>query len=437
MQLTQTQTETETPSPDGATDTRLRDAGRRRWLLRVALVLITTIMGLAIGGAWTTPAAPAVSAVDATAASYGAPGPHTVGITTLDPIDGLPELTHWYPATASTDGEPVSYDQRLLVGGPLSGLAVGFVDGTAVPGAPALDGPPRPLVVIAPGYGVVASSYGWLAEHLASYGFSVVVHEAEETLASAMGDGLWQSAADRPAVLAATVTRLRDRAHAGLAAWDPDRVAVLGHSIGGHAALAVGGARLDTDAFAARCAAGDEDAAWLCDVLVDSLDAIATRAGVAGDAMPLLVDDTDVDAVVSLAGDAYLFDADGLAAMTTPVLAVGGLADTGTPWDLGAGMTATHASSEHRIAVGLDGAEHLVFTGRCDRLRRVTPLVPMDLCDDPDGDRTTRHDVIAHVTTAFLLDTLTDDTSAAAALTAPAPLPATTVTTHGATPDES
>jgi hypothetical protein len=33
----------------------------------------------------------------------------------------------------------------------------------------------------------------------------------------------------------------------------------------------------------------------------------------------------------------------------------------------------------------------------------------MDLCEDPDGDRATRHDVISHVTTAFLLETLTDD----------------------------
>jgi len=100
-------------------------------------------------------------------------------------------------------------------------------------------------------------------------------------------------------------------------------------------------------------------------------------------------------------------------------------------------MTAAHAGSGQRIAVGLEGAEHLVFTGRCDRIRRVTPLVPMDLCDDPDGDRTTRHDVIAHVATAFLLDTLTDDATAATALTDPAPLPGTTVTTDGANPDGS
>lgn len=426
-------TETQTPiaGPDAAADQgdQPRTSRRRRWVRRAALIAVATIAGLVIVGGSITVASPATSTVPATAAPYAADGRHAVGVTTLDAIEGLPQLTHWYPAVPSTDGDHVTYDQRLLAGGPFSGLAVGFVDGAAVADAPVLDGPPQPLVVVAPGYGVAASSYGWLAEHLASYGFSVVVHEAKETLASAMGDGLWQAAADRPAVLAATVTQLRDLARAGLATWDPERVAVLGHSIGGHAALAVGGARLDTVAFAERCADGDEDAAWLCGVLDEHLDAIAARAGVAGDAMPLLVDDTDVDAVVSLAGDAYLFDADGLAAMTTPVLAVGGLADTGTPWDLGAGMTAAHAGSGQRIAVGLEGAEHLVFTGRCDRFRRVTPLIPMDLCDDPDGDRTTRHDVIAHVTTAFLLDTLTDDATAAAALTDPAPLPGTTITT--------
>ena len=419
-----TTTDTTHAAPTEHAPSRVRR--RRRTLL---LGLASTVVVLAVVGASTTAATPAVSDVDPTVATYATPGPHAVGVTALAAPDGLPPLTHWYPATPSTAGEPVVHDQAMLVGGPLGRVAVGVVHGTAVTDAPPADGPAPPLVVVAPGYGVAASSYAWLAEHLASHGFAVVAHEAQETLASAMGDGLWRSAADRPALLAATVVALGDMARDGRASWDPDRVAVLGHSIGGHAALAVGGARLDTDAFAERCATGDEDAAWLCDVLAPHLDAIVSRAGVAGETLPRLAPDTGVDAVVALAGDAYLFDADGLAAMPTPVLAVGGLDDTGTPWGLGAGMTVAHAGSADRLAVGLEGAEHLVFTGRCDRVRRVTPLVPMDLCEDPDGDRTTRHDVVAHVTTAFLLGTLTGDDAAAATLQHAADLPLTTVTT--------
>ncbi|MBY5163645.1 alpha/beta hydrolase family protein [Salsipaludibacter albus] len=212
---------------------------------------------------------------------------------------------------------------------------------------------------------------------------------------------------------------------------------MLGHSIGGHAALAVGGARLDTNAFADRCDAGvpgdsvDDEAAWLCGVLAPNLDALARRVGLAGTSLPRLAPTTDVDAVVALAGDAYLFDADGLAAMTTPVLAVGGRDDTGTPWDLGAGMTFAHVGSHRRVVGGLEGAEHLVFTGRCDRLRRVTPFVPMGLCDDADGHRATRHDVVAHVPTAFLLDTLAGDDAAGRLLDTPADLPMASIETSG------
>lgn len=404
---------------------------RRRWLRTIVLTLVTTVLGFAVGGATTTAAGPAISDVDAGAVPFAGPGPHAVGVTALPAVDGLPALTYWYPAQAGVDDEPVDYDVRLLVGGPLGGIAVGTVYGRAVVDASVALGPPPPLAVLAPGYGIRASSYGWLAEHLASHGIAVVAHEPEETLASAMGDGLWQSAVDRPAVLSAIIGHLRSRARAGDAAWDAGRVAVIGHSIGGHAALAVGGARLDTEAFAARCDDGDPEAAWLCGVLADELDALGARAGVTGEPRPRLVPDAEVAAVVSLAGDAYLFDRDGLATMTAPVLAIGGLDDTGTPWGLGAGMTVASAGSERRIAVGLAGAEHLVFLGRCDRVRRVTPWIPMDLCEDADGDRATRHDVIAHVTTAFLRDTLMQDPEARAILDAVGDLPDTTFTTIG------
>jgi len=81
----------------------------------------------------------------------------------------------------------------------------------------------------------------------------------------------------RPAVLATTVAHLQDLARTGEAAWDPEWVGALGHSIGGHATLAAGEARLDTVAFANRCDGGDEDAAWLCNVPAPKLDAIDTK----------------------------------------------------------------------------------------------------------------------------------------------------------------
>ena len=46
-------------------------------------------------------------------------------------------------------------------------------------------------------------------------------------------------------------------------------------------------------------------------------------------------------AILPIAGDSYLFDKAGLAKITVPLMAIGGTADTGTPFDLG-GRTGLH-----------------------------------------------------------------------------------------------
>jgi hypothetical protein len=53
-----------------------------------------------------------------------------------------------------------------------------------------------------------------------------------------------------------------------------------------------------------------------------------------------------VTAVISMAGDAYLFDERGLGELTVPVLALGGTVDDGTPYTWGAELTYDHAGSQ-------------------------------------------------------------------------------------------
>jgi predicted dienelactone hydrolase len=78
-----------------------------------------------------------------------------------------------------------------------------------------------------------------------------------------------------------------------------------------------------------------------------------------------------VDAVVSLAGDAALFGAPGLSAVTAPVLVVGGTADADSPFTWSSRLADDSVSSPRKAEVALVGVEHFVFTGGCGSVRRL------------------------------------------------------------------
>jgi predicted dienelactone hydrolase len=123
-----------------------------------------------------------------------------------------------------------------------------------------------------------------------------------------------------------------------------------------------------------------------------------------------------VDAVVSLAGDAYMFDRAGLGELTTPVLAIGGTRDSDTPYQWGTAPTYQHAGSARRVRVALEDAGHMVFTNPCTAVRAVLTIVPNEFCSDRSWDRSRAHTVVAHFTTAFLLAELQQDSTAASQL---------------------
>jgi predicted dienelactone hydrolase len=126
-----------------------------------------------------------------------------------------------------------------------------------------------------------------------------------------------------------------------------------------------------------------------------------------------------VDAIVAMAGDAYLFGEQGLSSVQVPAMLLGGTADTGTPWDWGAKLAFEHISSRERTLVGLEGAEHFVPIASCDDMPFSSDLPEeyrLLLCQDPSWDKTKGLDVIHHLTTAFLRHELARDESAAQAL---------------------
>jgi predicted dienelactone hydrolase len=142
--------------------------------------------------------------------------------------------------------------------------------------APAIGGS-RPLVLLSQGGLRSGPNIGaWMASRLAMRGFVVAMlrqpdphsQSPQETL-----EEIWL----RPADISATLTAIEDDATL-TGQIDANRVGVLGFQIGGTAALALAGARLDASSFAHSCDPGgtEVDCAWFAKAGVDlhAVDAV-------------------------------------------------------------------------------------------------------------------------------------------------------------------
>lgn len=359
---------------------------------------------------------------------YAVHGPFWVGY--WSPINGdgstrPMQMSIWYPAlNPAGKPEQITYsndlkdatmtaDQRIVstYGQALLNAEVDTAKGS------------YPLVVFSHGFTGSAAAYGTLSEHYASYGFVVLAPEHVEAYDESLQD-LWKSAIDRPRDIQQTLDYAEALTAPGgeLAGLiDMERVAVVGHSYGGYTALAAAGAQYDLVAFNDRCAQLPEDDpfAWICTVLVPNEADMAARAGL--EPMPAGLwpsfGDSRVKAIVSMAGDSYFFDKAGLAKITIPVMALGGTADTGTPYDWGVKPTYDYAASEQKALVTFINGEHMIFGIPCERLPWALDNPAYNfICYDPVWDKARSLDLALHFSTAFLLDMLNGDPTAHDAL---------------------
>jgi predicted dienelactone hydrolase len=357
---------------------------------------------------------------------FSAPGPHAVGVQRMA-ISSEPtlEMSVWCPATHLEDGAtPTAYRYAVKMGLPLGTVTFATYAGEAQRDAlPNLAAGPYPLVLLSPGFSLGAEAYAWLAEHLASYRLVVMAPDHQEDMDSNL-DALWQATIKRPRDIQAVLAYVDEQVQAG-GAFDgqinPEHLAIVGHSYGGYTALAAAGARIDTAALTSHCAAAQAEehpAAWLCEKLVSHLDDMARLAGLNETPAGLWPawGDARVDAVVPLAGDAFMFGAEGLVEVTAPVLAMGGTNDKDAPFAWGTLAAYEHASSPAKALVALEGAEHMLFTGPCERLAWYLRTFASEFCKDTDWDRPYAHDLVKHFTTAFLLAKLRGEADAADAL---------------------
>lgn len=394
-------------------------------LRRLALAAAIAVAALGtLAGAWRLYEAAAMVRPDATAgSSYGALGPYPVGARNgvVRGDGGLP-VTVWYPASDDGRGEVRSsyaYSLKWFVRLDRVARVAGRARWNA-PFDPSLG--PRPLVLLSPGFTVGRSGYAWLAERLASHGLVVVAPEHAEVMTESL-DAFWRAAVTRPRDARAVLDWATAEASTGLlqGVVDVDRIAVIGHSLGGYTALAVAGARIDVEAVRTTCEqahASEHANAWLCDLLLDHASDMAAVAGLGAPPAGLWPSwrDRRVDAVVTMAGDAFPFGPAGLASVSVPVLAMGGTSDTGTPYAWGTEPTYAHVASARAVRATFDGAEHMIFAAGCGAAPFLRLVGRGMLCGDATWDVDRAHDAIAQLTVAFLLAELTGDRAAAASL---------------------
>ena len=173
--------------------------------------------------------------------------------------------------------------------------------------------------------------------------------------------------------------------------------------------------------FEAHCLKAIEEtdpAAWLCEMFLPHMNDMAELAGL--DAIPADLwptwADSRVDAIVSMAGDAFFFGQDGLSKIDIPVMAIGGTADKDSPFTWGTHPTYEYAASRAKVEIALHDAEHMIFTGECESIPWYLKFFSGEFCSDPIWNRGYAHALTKHFTTAFLLAELRQDQKAVSAL---------------------
>ena len=291
------------------------------------------------------------------------------------------EVLLWYPAApggkALLEGE-----NRLFKGTPAR------QDAPAAPGR-------YPLLLLSHGSGGNAANMGWLAGPLAQQGYIVAAPNHPGTTTADSTPEATMRIWERPADISAVLTALLNQPD-WQARIQPDRVAVLGFSLGGHTALALAGARVNLDRYARYC----EDPAamtvrlgecrWLASSPVGLRQLDPTRFGQS------FKDPRIQQAIAIDPGLAQAFEVDSLHSITVPVHIV----------NLGRPGTHPRAVAAAPLAQAIPGSSyatvpdaiHFSFLRECQANGRAILAKegdPDPLCDD--GGSRSRADIHAEL----------------------------------------
>lgn len=299
----------------------------------------------------------------------------------------------WYPAKGSRTPTPVG-DNPAFVSLPV------VKDAQPTPGR-------HPLVVMSHGYGGNWTNQAWLADALVRQGYIVAATNHPGTTSrdmnTPMSGRLWERPHDLSRVIDAL---LMDSALASLIA--SDRIAVIGHSLGGWTAIEIAGGRLDPGRLTADCQTHPVLAACAVYREIHAGEDSASKAMLGTD-----LKDMRVKAAVSLdLGLARGFDPASLAAVDVPVLVIAaGAPNPKIPARLESGYLADHLPAATTRYVELADAAHFSFLPICKpgAAAMIEEETPGDgiVCQDGGGhDRAAIHQQVADLIIAFLMDAL-------------------------------
>ena len=361
-------------------------------LIRLALAGLAAIGS---GGA----APPSIPGVDAP--ELAALGPDKVGFRTVrlihraqpdfssaDPAsakaDRILTVDLWYPASVRRGARAATYRATFWGEPPLA--AVSFtVPGLAIPGA-APRGKGHPLVILSHGYSNAPAAMTWLTENLASKGYVVAgIHHQDPNPYVISAEARAVPNYNRPSDIAFVVAELSARLGDQI---DPANVALIGYSQGGYGVLTAGGASLDPAGPNMALVPGG----WL-----------RKHARSAGEAAAFKV--PGVKAIVALAPAGGVprsaWGAEGLAALTVPLLLIQGDADPVVDYQQGALAVFKGAVRANRYLLTYLQAGHSVALNPAPLQMRGS-VWDLDWFEDPIWRQDRINAINLHFITAFL-----------------------------------
>lgn len=300
----------------------------------------------------------------------------------------------WYPAVLVAGANPETYSGSLTAEPPASPThftrsAIAVRDAAAATGR-------FPLVIVSHGYDNDAVLLSWLTENLASKGYIVAaIRHADPPITD--GSKFPELLLRRPLDIAFVTRSLRHRL-ADEGRIDPSRIALIGYSMGGYGVLTAAGGELDPESPLVKMVPG-------------GLLSPYARGGASSKSIPVV----DVKAVVAISpfgGSLQAWGADGLRAITSPLLLIAGDRDGTVGYEAGARAFFGMATNSNRYLLTFLGAGHRIGLGPAPEEMR-HHLWDQDWFEDPVWGSERIVGINQHFITAFLDRYVKDDTSRA------------------------
>jgi predicted dienelactone hydrolase len=307
----------------------------------------------------------------------------------------------WYPARPAPGAARVVYSASLP-SEPPAAPAHFSIPGIAVRDA-APSGTGHPLVIVSHGYSNDPAAMSWLTENLASKGYVVAaIHHDDPPITDRAQFA--QPLLRRPLDIAFVAQTLQSTLAADHLV-DPARTALVGYSMGGYGVLTAAGATLDPKGGAVTRVPG-------------GLMMPLARGGALRESTIV----KGLRAVVAIspagAGSLASWGAEGLRAITAPLLLIAGDHDRTVDYATGARAIFDAASGAHRYLLTFKQGGHAIGLDPVPEAMR-QKLWDQDWFEDPVWRKDRINAINAHFITAFLDLHVKGDASRAAYLNVP------------------